>query len=286
MEKTRPTVGLVLSGGAARGLAHLGVVSALSENGITFDFIVAASYGSIVGAYWAYGYSISEMVSMAEKFRLVKLMDLKKPWLHILSADKTLTAFKKDLGDTQIEDLRIPLSIIAIDFEDGTLTSFEKGSLADAMCASSAAPGLFTPYRYNNRFYIDGGLFKSDLTDKARKMGADIVILSDVDVIGIYSKNRLLKKIYDKLWLRVLKKRRKKGTGINRITLRSIIFRTICIAQDYQREQRGAAGTDPDFTIKPLKREIKLLKFRKVEEGFELGRAAALELVDEIKKQT
>jgi NTE family protein len=285
MEKTRPTIGLVLSGGAARGLAHLGVISVLVEHKIPVDFMVTASYGSIVGAYWSYGYSISEMLSMAKKFRLVTLLDLRKPLLHILSSDKTFSIFKKDLGDTQIEDLKIPLSILAIDFEDGSLISFEKGSLADALCASSAAPGLFTPYSYNNKLYIDGGLFRNAFSEKARKMGADVIIMSDVDIISIYSKNRFIKKVYDKLWVRVLNKREKKGTDIDRITLRNILYKTICIAQDYQNTQNGVSDFTPEFTIKPLKREIKLLRFKKVDEGFELGREAALKIIGEIKKR-
>ncbi len=285
-EKSRPKVGLVLSGGAARGLAHLGVISVLTEYKIPVDFIVAASYGSIVGGYWSYGYSISEILEIAKKFRLLNVMDFKKPWRQILSTDKTLTAFRRDLGDAQIEDLKVPLSILAIDFEDGSLFAFEKGSLAKAMCASSAAPGLYTPYRHNNRLYIDGGLFNTALPGRARKMGADIIILSDVDIISIYAKNRFIQKVYKKLWLRVLKKRKKNGTEINKFTLKNIIFKTICIAQDYKNNRIGFPESNPDFIIKPIKREIKLLRFRKVEEGFELGRVAALEVIDEIKKCT
>ena len=285
-EKSRPKVGLVLSGGAARGLAHLGVISVLSEHKIPVDFIVAASYGSIVGGYWAYGYPIDEMLEMAKKFRLIKLMDIKKPWLRILNTDKTFMSFRKDLGDAKIEDLKTPLSILATDFEDGSLFAFEKGSLAAAMCASSAAPGLFTPYMHNNHLYIDGGLFKTALTGKAREMGADLIILSDVDIISIYSEYRFIQKVYKKLWLRVSKKRAKKGTEINKITLKNIIFKTICIAQDYHNNRISFPESDPDIIIKPIKREIKLLRFRKAEEGFQLGRAAALEAIDEIKKST
>lgn len=285
-DKSRPIIGLVLSGGAARGLAHLGVISVLTEYKIHVDFIVAASYGSIVGGYWSYGYTVSEILKIAKKFRLLNVMDFKKPWRQILSTDKTLTAFRKDLGDAQIEDLKVPLSILAIDFEDGSLFAFEKGPLAAAMCASSAAPGLFTPYKHNNHLYIDGGLFKMALPGRAREMGADIIIMSDVDIIGIYSENRFIQKVYKKLWLRTLKKRKKNGTKINKITLKNIIFKTICIAQDYQNNMISFPESSPDFIIEPIKREIKVLRFRKVEEGFKLGRIAALEVIDEIKKST
>ena len=88
------------------------------------------------------------------------------------------------------------------------------------------------------------------------------------------------------MWLRVLKKRKKNGTEIDKITLKNIIFKTICIAQDYKNDRISFPESSPDFIIKPIKREIKLLRFRKAKEGFELGRAAALEVIDEIKKCT
>jgi predicted acylesterase/phospholipase RssA len=124
------------------------------------------------------------------------------------------------------------------------------------------------------------------LSGRAREMGADIIILSDVDIIDIYSEYRFIQKVYKKLWARVLKKRKKNGTEINKITFKNIIFKTICIVQDYQNNIISFPESSPDITIKPIKREIKLLRFRNAEEGFNLGRAATLELIEKIQKST
>lgn len=192
--KESPRVGLVLSGGAARGLAHLGVISVLEEYKIPVDYIVAASFGSIVGGYYAYGYSIPELLKMTKKFRISRVMDLKKPWLQILNREKIESIFTKDLGAVKIEDLKIPLFILTIDINNGELFVFERGLLSTAICASSSFPGLLTPYRYDDHLLIDGGILNRFLGDIAIQRGADIIISSDVCIFSLLNRSKSARK--------------------------------------------------------------------------------------------
>ena len=106
-------VALVLSGGSARGIAHVGILSVLEEHHIPISLILAASYGSIVGAYYSYGYSPDELLRMMKEFKLKRVFEYRKPWKGILSAEKTLSLFEKDLPGAKVESLNIPLSILA-----------------------------------------------------------------------------------------------------------------------------------------------------------------------------
>jgi len=162
-------VGLVLSGGAARGLSHVGVLSVLDDYSVPIDLIVGASYGSIVAAYYAYGYTIEQMLEHAGGFRLWSISDFRPPWTSIFSGEKEERIFEQDLGDAEIEDLRIPLIMLAADLEREEPFLFEKGKLSTAMRASAAFPVLFDPLRLGDRTLVDGGIVDSISVQTARE---------------------------------------------------------------------------------------------------------------------
>jgi NTE family protein len=145
-QKIGPDVVLVLSGGAARGLAHVGVISVLEEYKIPIDLIVGSSFGSIVAGYYGYGYSIEQMLGFARKFTLWSLRDLRFPLRSFFNGDKEEDIFKRDIGDVKIENLKIPVVILAADLKKKEAVIFESGRLSIAMRASSAFPGLFDPF--------------------------------------------------------------------------------------------------------------------------------------------
>jgi NTE family protein len=270
----RPAVGLVLSGGAARGISHVGVLSVLDDYNVPIDLIVGASYGSIVAAYYAYGYTIEEMLERAGGFRLWSIRDFRPPWTNFFSSEKEESIFKQELGDTKIEDLRIPLIMLAADLEREEPVLFEKGKLSTAIRASSAFPGLFDPLRLGDRTLVDGGIVDSISVRTARDRGADIVISCDVSMLSRIYKRRTTLALMK--WL--VGRAAKKDAIEHKDSMRSLLRSTLKIIKKYRD-----SGTDaPDFLIEPLSGEIKPLRFRKVEDGYRLGREAALRVIDHV----
>jgi NTE family protein len=270
----RPKIALVLSGGAARGLAHVGVISVLEEHNIPIDLIVGASFGSIVAGYYGYGYSTEQMLEFAKKFRLRAIRDFGFPWRSFLNGDKEENIFRNDIGNTKIEDLMIPVVILAADLNKKREVVFEYGSLSSAMRASSAFPGLFDPYYIGDQLLIDGGIMDSVPVKVARERGAEVVICSDVSILSRIYKRRITNLLFQVLLRRISKRERL----VSKANLPSVIRNTLSIVAKY----RKAETEEPDFLIEPLKGEIRPLHFRKVEEGYRLGRSAALRVIEDI----
>jgi predicted acylesterase/phospholipase RssA len=280
-----PKVGLVLSGGSARGIAHVGILSVLEEHHIPIDFIVSTSYGSIVGGYYSYGYSAAELYRMMTEFKLRYVLDLSKPWKKILSVEKTEALFEKDLHGASIESLKIPLSILSADISSGEMVVLEKGSLSKAMLASSSFPGLFEPVSHADRLLIDGGIPNRMLVNIARSKGADIVIFCDVCIFTTLNQSIVARKLYHLLSRHVEKNRERLEHKLHRINIRFIIFKSLCIVHDNQHEHEQFRKSPPDFTISPSVGSIRPLQFRRVNEMYGAGREAALSVVGDIRKE-
>jgi len=151
-------IGIVLSGGGARGIVHIGVLKALDEIGVKFDRISGTSAGAIIGALYAYGYKpddILKIVQNAKLFNLVKLAFTNSGLLDIHSLRKTLEAY---LDCELFENLKIPLVINAVNLESGKTAYFDEGPLIQPILASSAVPIIFKPVTINGVSYIDGGI--------------------------------------------------------------------------------------------------------------------------------
>jgi len=151
-------LGIVLSGGGTRGLAHVGVLRALEEHGIRPDCVAGTSSGALVGALYAAGYSASEMVEFFERknpFRLRKLA-FNKP--GIIDSNKVNSDFEETFPDNAFEALSRPLRIVATDILDGEPVVFDSGPLISAILASCAVPMVFTPVEINGCWYSDGAL--------------------------------------------------------------------------------------------------------------------------------
>jgi NTE family protein len=277
-QKNEPSVALVLSGGAARGLAHVGVISVLKEYKIPVDLIVGASFGSIVAGYYGYGYSIEQMLGFASKFTLWSLRDFKFPWSSFFNGDKEEDIFKRDMGEAKIEDLEIPVVLLAADLKNKESVIFEQGRLSIAMRASSAFPGLFDPFPMEGRLLIDGGILNGVLLKEARERGAEVIIYSDVSILSRIYKRRILNLLFQMLLRRIAK-----GGPYNpRANLPSILLNTLAVIAGHHSTDEAE---EPDFLIEPLKGEIKPLRFKKIDEGYKLGRTAALRVIDDIARR-
>jgi NTE family protein len=152
------TVGVALSGGTAKTIAHIGVLEALEEAGIRVSCITGTSGGAIIGALYAAGFSIPELKALARGVRWNKLARLSFPRLGFLSND-TVHRFLTDLlGSRTFEQLRIPLAIVGTNLLTGDRAIFREGSVALAARVSSTIPHLFAPVEIGDDMYVDGGM--------------------------------------------------------------------------------------------------------------------------------
>jgi NTE family protein len=160
---TRRKLGLALSSGGARGLAHVGVLQVLEENGIEIHAIAGSSMGSYVGALWAAGFSGSELVKLAEEMhdrrQLWKLADpIFPPTAGLFRGLKAKTHLERSLGDLRFEDLERQLLVITADLDTKERIVLRSGKISDAVHASCAMPGIIAPVTLNGRRCVDGGV--------------------------------------------------------------------------------------------------------------------------------
>lgn len=174
-------VGLALSGGAARGFAHIGVVKVLQQNEIPIDFVTGASVGSLVGALYCGGYGWQEMIDIAESLEWHKLVSPTLSGMGLVSSRKLEKFVGELLGEMDFEELDIPFRAVAVDISRGEEVVFSSGSVARAVRASSAIPGIFEPLIEDDRALVDGGVMNNFPVALARDMGARKVVAVDLN---------------------------------------------------------------------------------------------------------
>jgi len=178
----KPVVGLALGSGSARGWAHIGVLRALEEAGIRPDLVCGSSIGAVVGSAYALGeLDRFEKWALGLTGRTVwSFMDFKLAG-GMLKGERVIDFFRRNFSDRDIEALDIPFAAVATALHSGTEVWLRSGSTADAVRASMALPGLFTPAQRDGRLLIDGGLVNPVPVSLARAMGADVVIAVDLN---------------------------------------------------------------------------------------------------------
>lgn len=176
-------IGLVLSGGGARGIAHLGIIKALYEMGVEFDQIAGTSAGAITGALIAQGYSPDESLKIIESSSFVR--HLRPAWtrMGLLRIDTVADLYKKYIPHDSFEKLQIPLHVLAVDLNDGEQVIFEQGELIRPVLASCCLPGIFEPMRINKRQFVDGGVL-NNLPVEIIENKVDSIIGSHCNVLG------------------------------------------------------------------------------------------------------
>jgi NTE family protein len=179
----RKRVGLALSSGAARGLAHVGVLAALERRGIPIDLIAGTSIGAIVGASYAAGKDISEIkkaVAGLNRRQMLSLADFTIPTKGFIKGKRITGWLKSVIGDVNFKDLKIPFACVATDIETGEEVVMKQGSVVAAVRASASMPVIFTPTRLGGRYLVDGGLVNPIPVRLLREMGAELVIAVSV----------------------------------------------------------------------------------------------------------
>lgn len=283
----RPKIGLVLSGGGAKGFAHIGVLKVLEQAGIKIDYIGGTSMGSVIGGLYAVGYSASQIDSIFRKTNFDELLQDFTPrasknfyekrndelYAVVLPFNKfkvgipealskgiynynlltTLTRSVRHIRD--FNKLKIPFLCVGTNIETGEQVVLDSGNLAHAMIASSAFPSLFSPVEIDGKFTVDGGVVNNYPIEEIRKMGADIIIGVDVQD-GLLDRNEL--------------------TDATKILGQISAFQTIV------KMAPKINGTD--IYIKPDIKDYGIISFSEGEEIIRKGEEAAFAVYEKLQK--
>lgn len=246
-------VGLALGAGAARGLAHIGVLEVLEREGIDIDIIAGTSIGSLIGGIYALGTPLKYIKGLAKELNWDHITDVTFPRQGLIKGDKLLSFLEIITQGRDISELKIPYAAIACDIEHGEHIVLKEGSLAKAIRASTAIPGIYNPYYYQGRLLVDGAVLDKVPVSTVREMGADIVIAVDV---GIQNIDKEVKNIFD------------------------ILFNTFDIMQHELDKYRKI---NADIIIKPDLNGFSSFNLDRAEECVSRGFIAAEESLDQIK---
>jgi len=172
---SKPSIGLVLSGGGVRGISHLGVLKALNEVGIFPNQISGSSAGAIVGVMYCQGYSPDEVLKIVIETNYFKLMRPAISWKGLFNLDSLAELLKTYLPVDEFSALKTPLIVAATDIGKGEVVYFNQGQLIEPILASSCIPGMFEPIEYDSRYLVDGGVL-NNLPVEPLKWKSDLVI--------------------------------------------------------------------------------------------------------------
>jgi len=193
--KRMPAIGVALGGGFARGLAHIGVLKVLEEEGIPVRMIAGTSVGAIMGAAYCSGLTIEELEEIAHKVRFTSFARWTLSRYGFATNDRMVSFLARTLKVQTFEELRIPLSVVATDFNTGKGAVFSSGSIIDPVRASCAYPGMFLPVEIRGSWLVDGMLSHPVPTRPLREMGAERVLA--VHLRGQWSKTSAPRHFFD-----------------------------------------------------------------------------------------
>ncbi|HEY9576371.1 MAG TPA: patatin-like phospholipase family protein [Pseudobacillus sp.] len=180
---TRPKIGVALGAGGARGFAHIGVIKALKKAGIPIDMIAGSSMGSFVASLYGAGHDMEQIHKLSPAFHRKYFLDFTIPKMGFIAGKKIKSFIRLFTHGKNIEDLKIPIAIVATDIKNAEKVVFKKGPVAEAVRASIAIPGIFVPERVNGRLLVDGGVIDRVPVSVVKEMGADIIIGVDVSSV-------------------------------------------------------------------------------------------------------
>jgi NTE family protein len=264
-------VGLALGGGAARGLAHIGVLEVLERERIPIDMIAGTSIGGMVGAFRARGQDSSVMKEMALKLNLMKMLslaDLALPKSGLLGGKAVINLLQKTMGsDIKFDELPIPLALVATDIITAEEVVIKEGSVLEGVRATISIPGIFTLAKWRDRYLVDGGLVNPVPVSVLKSMGADFIIAVNV-IPDVGTRVRHLKKEGEKEW---------KEPNIFNVILQSLYIGTYIIAK--------ASIEGADIAINPDTAHINPADFHHAEECIRQGEIAAQAAMPEIKRK-
>ncbi|MGA8067100.1 MAG: patatin-like phospholipase family protein [Terriglobales bacterium] len=250
-----PAIGIALGGGFARGIAHIGVLKVLEEEGIPVRMVAGTSVGAIMGAAYCSGLTIAELEELAHKVRFTTFARWTLSRYGFASTDRMVAFLQKTLKVQTFEELRIPLGVTATDFNTGRGAVFTSGPIIDPVRASCAYPGMFLPVEIGGSFLVDGMLSYPVPTRPLRKMGAERVL--GVHLKGQWSKSNAPRHFFD------------------------VIGQSFAIAQDMMSETWRSAA---DVVIEPDVAGFDYDDFKRAGELIQVGATAMRRALPEVRK--
>ena len=299
-QKKRPhRLGIALGSGSSRGWAHIGVLRALEEIGITPEIVCGCSIGSLVGAAYVSRRldELQRWVGSLTMLEVARFLELNLSFNGFVDTERLETFIRAHVfsEDLRIEDLDQTFAAVATDLETGREVWFTEGPLLNAVQASIAMPGLFPPILHDERWLVDGGLVNPVPVSLCRALGAEVVIAVNLngDILGKHLAPRPQPEdngFFSQLRRTVTKYApalaQKNGTEYTPPALFNSLAASINILQDRITRSR-MAGDPPDILLAPKLSHIGLLEFHRVREAEEEGRACVLrarqELLDLIR---
>lgn len=311
MSGHRPRIGLALGGGAARGWAHIGVIQYLKDEGIEVDVIGGTSIGAIVGGAETAGQldTLREWLEQLTWQDIIRYLDVTFTG-GLLQGTKLMDFFRDRLQDAEIEKLDRPFAAVATELANGQEIWLQSGSLMDAMRASIALPGLFTPVERDGRWLVDGGLVNPVPVSLCRALGAERIIAVDLnsDILSrrTYHPPEVLPAEDDesaqKAWAQLFKQGDWQGMFQTLFhkpmeqwkgyfqraenappSLVDVLAQSVYIMQVRITRAR-MAGDPPDVLLTPRLSQIRLLEFHRASEAIEEGYNVAKRAGDQIKR--
>ncbi|NLC53220.1 MAG: patatin-like phospholipase family protein, partial [Firmicutes bacterium] len=174
---SQPSVALVLGGGSAWGLSHIGLLMSLEENGVPVDLLVGTSMGSIIAGLYAAGYSVDNIIEIFTSLDTATLLDIPFPPGSGYIETKGLQQYLDTLlGGKTCERLSIPFYPVAVNLKTGAVQALNQGKASTGILASMSIPGVFPPVLIEDQYYVDGGLKNQVAADVAADLGAEIII--------------------------------------------------------------------------------------------------------------
>jgi NTE family protein len=287
--RRKPRIGLALGSGSARGWAHIGAIRALEERGVKPDLICGTSIGALVGAAYASGEldRLERWVAGLARTTVVRLMDL--TWRGgLIRGNRLFTLFRTIFEDRDIEALPVPYGAVATELYSGRELWLRSGKVFDAVRASCAMPGLFTPVVREGSVLVDGGLVNPVPVSMCRALGAELVIAVDLSwgKLGPYrdrqreksaNRGRKVAPRESPGWLERLRARWGQGKVKPEETIIPSIFEVFMTSLDVV-EVRVArsrlAGEPADVLLTPLLPDFATMDFHRAKEAIAEGRAA------------
>jgi NTE family protein len=286
--RRKPRIGLALGSGGARGWAHIGAIRALEERGVTPDLLCGTSIGALVAAAYASGEleRLEKWVTSLTWATVMRLMDLTWRPGGLIRGQRLFTLFRATFGDREIDDLPLPFGAIATELSSGREIWLRHGKVLDAVRASCAMPGLFTPVVHEGAVLVDGGLVNPVPVSMCRALGAELVIAVDLSwgKLGPYrnwsrdrSEERMLAPREVPGWLERLRPGWVQGKVKHEETSIPSIFDVFHTSLDIveQRVARSRLAGDPaDVLLTPLLPDFAAMDYHRAREAIDEGRAS------------
>jgi NTE family protein len=297
----RPSIGLALGGGAARGFAHIGVLRVLQANGIVPDVIVGTSIGAVVGGCYVHN-QLDAFEGWARHLTargVLGYLDVSFGGSGFISGGRLAARLEETLGDTMIEDLPRQFAVIATELGTGHEIWLTRGRMVDALRASYALPGIFTPIRVGGRWLVDGALVNPVPVSAARALGARLVIAVNLNADLLGHGVTISSHGSDEEDLKAIRAMRERPSGLrqflnpeyllkrqfmhasDRPNVANVMIDAFNIMQDRVTRSR-LAGDPPDVAISPRLGKVGLFDFHRAKEAIALGEQYAQKAVPEI----